>query len=156
MENASKALVMAGGVLIGILILSLAVYLFVDFGSTAAKINEQNAQQQIVEFNSKFTSYQGYKDKNEKWQITIYDIISLAGYAKENNEYYDGIDDEQIDVIITNGSLNSNIANSNYTIDYESLISTYTETNGDLTKFEYLGVTLNNRGKVKQIKFKAL
>lgn len=32
MENASKALIMAGGVLIGILILSLAVYLFIDFG----------------------------------------------------------------------------------------------------------------------------
>ena len=55
MENASKALIMAGGVLIGILIISLAVYLFADFGSTSAQINAQNSQKQITEFNSKFT-----------------------------------------------------------------------------------------------------
>ena len=39
MENASKALIMAGGVLIGVLIISLAVYLFVSFGQTSAEIN---------------------------------------------------------------------------------------------------------------------
>ena len=33
MENASKALLMAAGVLIGVLILSLAVYLFENFGT---------------------------------------------------------------------------------------------------------------------------
>ena len=55
MENASKALIMAGGVLIGVLILSLAAYLFVDLGSTSAEITAQNAEKQITEFNSKFT-----------------------------------------------------------------------------------------------------
>lgn len=144
MENASKALVMAGGVLVGILILSLAVYLFVDFGTTSAQINEQNAQQQIVEFNSKFTSYQGYKDNSGKWQITIYDIITLAGYANENNKYYEGIDDENIDVILENRLVTEN--------DYQSLIEKYTA-NGDIKHFKYLGVKLNDRGKVKQIDF---
>lgn len=144
MENASKALVMAGGVLVGILILSLAVYLFVDFGTTSAQINEQNAQQQIVEFNSKFTSYQGYRDNSGKWQITIYDIITLAGYANENNKYYEGIDDENIDVILENRLVTEN--------DYQSLIEKYTA-NGDIKHFKYLGVKLNDRGKVKQIDF---
>ena len=88
MENASKALLMAGGVLIGVLIISLAVFLFADFGSTSAEINAKNAQQQITSFNSKFTAYQGYYD-DEGWQITIYDIVSLAAFAKENNEYYE-------------------------------------------------------------------
>ena len=59
MENASKALIMAGGVLIGVLIISLAVYLFVSFGQTSAEINSQNAQKQINQFNSQFTSYEG-------------------------------------------------------------------------------------------------
>ena len=63
MENASKALLMAGGVLIGVLIISLAVYLFADFGSTSAEVNAQNAQKQITAFNSKFTAYEGYKDE---------------------------------------------------------------------------------------------
>jgi len=36
MENASKALLMAAGVLIGLLVLSLMVYLFASFASTSA------------------------------------------------------------------------------------------------------------------------
>ena len=51
MENASNALIMAAGVLIGILILSLAVYLFIDFGSTASEINSQITEQQISQDN---------------------------------------------------------------------------------------------------------
>lgn len=50
MENASKALIMAAGILIGVAILSLAVYLFVSFGSASAKIHEQNDANRINEF----------------------------------------------------------------------------------------------------------
>ena len=62
MENASNALIIAGGVLIGVLIISLAVYLFVDFGSTSAEINKKTEQQQLIYYNSKFTSYDDKKD----------------------------------------------------------------------------------------------
>ena len=41
MENASKALIMAASVLIGIMILSLAVYLFATFGASSAQMHEQ-------------------------------------------------------------------------------------------------------------------
>ena len=120
MENASKALIMAGGVLIGILILSLAAYLFVDLGSTSAEITAQNAQKQITEFNSKFTSYEEYKDSDGNWQITIYDIISLAAYAKENNEYYKDVEDEKISVKIDNQEIQDNDSAQN-----EKLIKKY-------------------------------
>lgn len=83
MENASNALLIAGGVLIGMLILSLAVYLFADFGSTSADINQRTAEQQLTQFNSKFTVYES---PDYKW--TIYDIVTVAGYAHENNKYY--------------------------------------------------------------------
>lgn len=89
MENASNALIIAGGVLIGILILSLAVYLFVDFGSTSAEINKQNEEQQLVLFNTKFTSYE------DKEGLTIYDVVTVAGYAKENNKYYGDDDNDK-------------------------------------------------------------
>ena len=46
MENASKALIMAAEILIGLLIISLAVYLFTSFGTSAAQINQRNANQQ--------------------------------------------------------------------------------------------------------------
>lgn len=82
MENASKALIMAAGVLIGVLILSLAAYLYVDFGSSAAQINSQREEQQIIQFNTKFISYEGQEG------LTIYDVITVASYARENNLYY--------------------------------------------------------------------
>lgn len=82
MENASKALLMAAGVLIGLLVISLAVYLFTSFASTSADVHKQNEQQQIEQFNSQFTSYVG------KEEITIYDVVTVANLATENNRYY--------------------------------------------------------------------
>lgn len=155
MENASKALIMAGGILIGLLIISLAVYLFVDFGKTAADINDQNADQQIVEFNSRFTQYESYKDDAGNWKTTIYDIISLAGYAKENNEYYKESSDEQISVNIVGNHPNNNIQQLS---DYNSFMSQYMYDGSGTTlkKFRCVSILYNTRGKVKSINFKTV
>lgn len=83
MENASKALLMAAGVLIGILILTLAVYLFVTFGMASAELHEENDANRLNQFNTQFTSYEGKQD------ITIYNVITVANIATENNIYYD-------------------------------------------------------------------
>lgn len=148
MENASKALIMAGSILIGILIMSLAVYLFVDFGTTSAQINEQNAQTQIAQFNSKFTSYQSRDD------ITIYDIITLAAYAKENNKYYDNDNAYKIVVKIGNNEIQGNTDEQNYDlikIDQESI----TVGSSDLPIYKCESISYNNiNGRVSEIKFK--
>lgn len=152
MENASKALLMAGGILIGVLILSLAAYLFVDFGSTSAEIHRQNEEKQLTEFNSKFTAYEGYKDNDGNWQITIYDIITLAGYAKENNKYYEGVDEEQIHVHINR--IGNNIQDYSDS-QIKDLIKNYTD-GGNLQKFKWTNTEYNNQGKVKTISFQKL
>ena len=82
MENASKALIMAASVLLGIMILSLAVYLFATFGATSAQIHEQNEASKLNEFNTQFTSYEGKRN-------TIYDVITVANLATTNNEQYE-------------------------------------------------------------------
>lgn len=82
MENASKALIMAAGVLIGILILTLAVYLFSSFGSNSAEIYAKNEEAQLNQFNTQFTSYIGT-------DITIYDVITVANLATDNNIFYE-------------------------------------------------------------------
>lgn len=82
MENASKALLMAATMLIAIMIISLGVYLFASFGNIAREKSEDNKQQQITQFNAQFTSYQGK-------ECTIYDVVTLANLATENNKYYD-------------------------------------------------------------------
>lgn len=84
MENASKALLMAASVLIGVLVLSLAVYLFVSFGQTSAELHKQQDEQRLEQFNTQFSSYEGKEDG-----ITIYDIVTIANLATENNIYYD-------------------------------------------------------------------
>ena len=147
MENASKALIMACGVLIGILLISLAVYLFVDFGTTAAKVNEKNAQQQIVEFNSKFTSYQGYRDETTgEWKINIYDIISLASYVKTYNQDNNLTGLEEIKVCIGGQNINNE--------NYNELIDKYVYSNGNFKKFQCATIQYNkNTGKVNFINF---
>ena len=82
MENASKALLMAAGVLIGILILSLAVFLFANFGAASAEAHKQNEENQIQQFNVQFTAYQGRTD------ITIHDIVTVVNLAKSNNQSF--------------------------------------------------------------------
>ncbi len=82
MENASNALLMAGAVLIGVLILSAGVYLFTQFSSTSHQISEQLTASQISQFNSQFTKYDGRED------ITAHTIVSICNLAKQNNEQY--------------------------------------------------------------------
>ena len=83
MENASKALLMAGGVLIGLLIISLGVYLFTNFGGTAGQIQANIDENQLAQFNSQFTSYEGRTD------VTIHDVIDMASLASQNNISYE-------------------------------------------------------------------
>lgn len=83
MENASKALIMAASVLIGVVIISLAVYLYFSFSSSANEIGKQMEEGQLQQFNNQFTSYEDKED------LTIYDVITVTNLAIENNKYYD-------------------------------------------------------------------
>lgn len=82
MENASKALIMAAGILIGVLILSLALYLYITFSESVNNTRATITTQQLSQFNSEYTVFTGRKN------ITIYEIISIANKAHENNERY--------------------------------------------------------------------
>ena len=84
MENASKALLMAASVLIGVMILSLGAYLFTQFGGTSKQINDRLTESQISKFNSQFTKYEGQTN------IRAHDIVSIANLAKQNNKEYYG------------------------------------------------------------------
>ncbi len=122
MENASKALLMAAGVLIGLLVISLAVYLFVSFGMTSAEIHKEQQEQQLEQFNVQFTSYVG------KEGLTIYDVVTVANLATENNKNYeltkkvaDGTD-YYISVQVANQGFIEKGYNETGGIDYDQLI----------------------------------
>ena len=157
MENASKALLMAGGVLIGILILSLAVYLFITFGAESKEIYAQMEEKQLTQYNAQYTIYSGRTD------ITIYDIISLSNLAYENNDYYKNYgnyeDSYKVIVSLTNAGADPRELQLLDAVAKQSLIEKYNgvDANGDLesrftcSSIEYHSTTT---GRVSKIIFK--
>ena len=91
MENASKALLMAAAVLVGVLLLSLGVYLFTIFGDFSSEMTEKMNEKNVTEFNAQFTKYQSYQDDDGNWQNTCraQDVVTIANVARENNSEYD-------------------------------------------------------------------
>lgn len=82
MENASKALLIAAGVLIGVIILSMMVYLFHVFGGYAAETQRKIDENAVSQFNDKFLRYDGLTN------LTIQDVITVKNYALESNKKY--------------------------------------------------------------------
>ena len=78
MENASKALIIAGGVLIAIIILSIMAYMFSNIEIFGTQYSKTLNDQATEEFNTKFNVY-------ENRELNIYDVITLYNLAKENN-----------------------------------------------------------------------
>lgn len=100
MENATRAFVMVAGLLLGVLILSLGIYLFSIFGQYSANAYETMEKNQITQFNSQFFKYYGnvtraYIDEKTKKEKTVqepikctaHDIISIVNLAQQSNKY---------------------------------------------------------------------
>ena len=84
MENASKALVMAGGVLIAIMLLTLFTYLFSRMSSSTSDIYQLIEKHEKDEFNQQFLNYEGK-------EITPQDVatlINLAQNSEKNSKFY--------------------------------------------------------------------
>lgn len=77
MENASKALIIAGAILISILLISIGIIL-INSGRDITSTGTSGMQSQKIEtFNSKFTAYEGEKTGSE--------IRSLIGAVNASN-----------------------------------------------------------------------
>lgn len=81
MENASKALVMAGGVLIAIMVIATLLYAFNTFSILPESEDQSEAVKQLAEFNQQYESYN---------RDALYgtDLISVLNKAIDNNERY--------------------------------------------------------------------
>ena len=80
MDNASKALIIAGEILIGMLIIGIISYILLTMGKTAQSYDEHISQVEIDRINSYFAKFQSRTD------ITANEIVSAVNYAKEQNE----------------------------------------------------------------------
>lgn len=79
MENASKALVIAGSILIAMLILGIGVYLFAQYSEIGTEYERTLATNQTMSFNEKFYNFQNRTD------ITAQEIVTLAHFAINYN-----------------------------------------------------------------------
>ena len=78
MENASKALIMAGGMLLAILIVSLLVYAWSLFSKYQSSQDDLTDIEDTAKFNEQFTNYQ-------RDNVKGYDILSLANKVTDYN-----------------------------------------------------------------------
>ncbi len=85
MENASKALIIAGAILISILIVSLGVLIFNRMGG-AAKEAANMDEQEVANFNSKITPYVGKNISGSQVNALIQLVISLDNSAKSSGD----------------------------------------------------------------------
>ena len=132
MENISKALMIAAGVLISILVISIGVYLFVNYGNIGSSYDKNMEAIDIQKFNSNFTKFQGRNN------ITIHEIITLVNFVKQYKEET-GID---IKVYLTSDELKDN--------DNITLIENYSTKHFECTNIE----DKDNDGKIDFIIFK--
>ena len=113
MENATKALLIAGGVLIAIIIITMFIMMFNRLSNLQNEQEEQQKIEQLADFNAQFEAY------NKKAMYGT-DVITLINKVVENNKIYSGNTDYQITI-----TLNGTVMTSSSTLigtDYEQTI----------------------------------
>lgn len=132
MENASKALLMAGGVLIGLLILAALMLMVNQISSYNKTKNVSKEVTQISKFNKEFTKYTDSDIKG-------YDLVSLANKVVDFNEKDSGADavdySKTMTLFIDMGNFQDKAVNANmlsantYTITTTNANNFYTDIN---------------------------
>lgn len=88
MENASKALIMAASILVGIMVISVGVAIFQIFSDFSQETVQKIEEKQLAEFNNQFYKYYGYIE-GKRIIVTAHDIVTVGNLAKQNNIKYD-------------------------------------------------------------------
>ena len=101
MENANKAMLIAAGVLMAILIMNVMIYVFSSMGSQASGLYDTFEQKDIDRYNYQFLKYEN------KEKLKIQDVVSIINIAKDNNEY----NRMPVTVTVNSGVLGNNLQN---------------------------------------------
>jgi len=87
MENATQALLIAGGILIAILIIGIFMNIFITYDKSAEGISGTLDARELSKYNANFIVFEGRKD------VTAQEIVTLINLAKER--------DYEIKVLVT-------------------------------------------------------
>ena len=86
MENASKALIIAGSILIALIVISLGVLIFNKFGGTARQMANMD-KEEILIFNAELTPYRGEHISGSQVKSLIQLVRSIDQNAKTTNDF---------------------------------------------------------------------
>ena len=78
MENASKALLMAGGILIALLVIGLVVLMFTELSDFQNSQNDMKKSTQVAEFNNQYEPY-------NKENLTIMELKTVYNKIMSHN-----------------------------------------------------------------------
>lgn len=84
MENASKALLMAAGILIGLILLTAGIYLFNTIRASQEAKYLNLSEEQILAYNAEFESY----DKQRMYGTDVITVLNKAIDFNTQNEWY--------------------------------------------------------------------
>lgn len=84
MENASKALIIAGAILLAILLISLGIMIFAQAQDTVS--NSQMSEAATISFNNKFLKYEGTRKGSEVKALVNEAIAANADDNNSNNK----------------------------------------------------------------------
>ncbi len=105
MDNASKALIMAGAILISIAIVGVGVYIFSTTSSVSDSVGASMDAYAANQLNSQLRAYEGKKIKGS----TVKDFLALVESFNSNNAFPD-------DITAGGGSVSTIANNEFYTI----------------------------------------
>ena len=133
MENATKALLIAAGVLVAILILTIGVTLYAMFSGQARSYNILVSEIEVEKFNSNFNVFLGQSN------IKPEDVISVVNKAKEYNNMVNVLvcKKDTFTIIDTSNSEQFMEKYLNITFRNEDLSTQYDE-NGKITKIKFI------------------
>ena len=132
MENASRALVMAGGMLIALMIVGALVLLFANLSNYQNQRGNQELQSQIVDFNNQFMPY-------DKQNLTLMELKSLYNMIQNNNK-----ENENMEIT------------TNITAVYPDITKNFKEIEEDekiIRVFKCTNVGYNKEGRINEMSF---
>ena len=155
MENATKALIIAGGMLIAMLIVGLLVFGYTQLRQYQQTAYDEESTRQLADFNERFEAY-------NRTTVRGYQIISLGNLVYDTNiRYadYQGYEDVAVQVKGLTNLYDSN-RSPDEKVDLVNFVQeTYNRLNGDQKNavkeafFECTGVTYGVSGIVTRMEF---
>lgn len=98
MENASKALIIAGAILISILIIGVGMFVYQSATGTIEGAVSQMSVTEKNMYNQQFEQYAGTK-------VNGSNVKALIQKIRDNNSTYDGVDAKTVKLTLNNASV---------------------------------------------------